>query len=82
MPITLSPEQEQLLAEVVKAGAACSTEDAVDKAVRALHLSATKTLPLHEQVDNLSELLLNSPFAGANLNLERSEDYPRRVELE
>ncbi len=37
--------------------------------------SATKS-------DNLSDLLLNSPFAGANLNLERSQDYPRPAELE
>lgn len=28
---------------------------------------------------NLSDLLRNSPFAGANLNLERSQDYPRSV---
>jgi hypothetical protein len=31
---------------------------------------------------NLSDLLLNSPFAGASLNLERSRDYPRPTELE
>jgi hypothetical protein len=31
--------------------------------------------------DNLSDLLLNSPFAGADLNLERSKDYPRPVDL-
>ena len=33
------------------------------------------------QFDNLSDLLLNSPFAGANLNLERSKDHPRSVDL-
>jgi hypothetical protein len=31
--------------------------------------------------DNLSDLLLNSPFAGANLDLERPKDYPRPVDL-
>lgn len=36
---------------------------------------------IHERFDNLSDLLLNSPFAGANLDLERSEDYPRPVGL-
>ncbi len=30
---------------------------------------------------NLSDFLLNSPFAGANLDLERSKDYPRPVDL-
>ena len=31
--------------------------------------------------DNLSDLLLNSPFAGANLNLERAKEYPRPIDL-
>jgi hypothetical protein len=30
--------------------------------------------PIHERFDNLSDLLLNSPLAGANLDLERSKD--------
>ena len=30
----------------------------------------------------LPELLLNSPFAGADLNLERVKDYPRSIGLE
>lgn len=39
-------------------------------------------IPLSMKADNLSELLLNSPFAGANLDLERAQDYPRPSELE
>lgn len=34
------------------------------------------------EASNLSDLLLNSPFAGANLDLERVQDYPRPTELE
>jgi len=34
-----------------------------------------------KQFDNLSDLLLNSPFAGANLDIERPPDYPRSVDL-
>jgi len=34
-----------------------------------------------KQFDNLSDLLLDSPFAGADLDLERSKDYPRPVDL-
>jgi hypothetical protein len=37
--------------------------------------------PIHKRFDNLSDLLLNSPFAGANLDLDRSKDYPRPVDL-
>jgi len=39
-------------------------------------------LPAHERFDNLSDLLLNSPFSGADLDLERCKDYPRAVEIE
>ena len=84
MTITLSPEQEQLLSEVVEAGLAGTPEEAIDKAVRDLH-SAAKfaegALPLRKQVNNLSDLLLKSPFFEANLDLERSQDYPRRVDV-
>jgi hypothetical protein len=38
--------------------------------------------PIRERFNNLSDLLLNSPFAGADLDLERSGDYPRSVDLE
>lgn len=31
--------------------------------------------------DNLSDLLLSSPFAGAGLDLERGKDYPRPIDL-
>jgi len=33
--------------------------------------------PIHKRFDNLSDLLLNSPFARANLDWERSKDHPR-----
>ena len=42
---------------------------------------AAETPPFHKPVDNLSDLLLNSPFAGANLDLERFKDYPRPIDL-
>ncbi len=38
--------------------------------------------PVHKRFKNPSDLLLNSPFAGANLDLERSNDHPRPVDLE
>jgi hypothetical protein len=42
---------------------------------------AAEPRPIHKRFDNLSDFLLNSPFAGANLDLERSKDYPRPVDL-
>ncbi len=32
--------------------------------------------------ESLSQFLLNSPLAGSELNLERSQDTPRSVEIE
>jgi hypothetical protein len=35
-----------------------------------------------QRFKNLSDLLLNSPFAGSGLDLERLKDYPRPVHFE
>jgi hypothetical protein len=44
-----------------------------------LAADAQRTAP--RRFDNLSDLLLNSPFAGANLNLDRPTDQPRTIDL-
>ena len=33
------------------------------------------------RADNLADLLLDSPFAGSELDLERVRDFPRPVDL-
>jgi hypothetical protein len=66
---------------VVKAGAAHSTEEAVDQAVRALHSSATSRKPVHAQVDNLADLFARSPFRGLNIEFERDQDTGRDIAL-
>ena len=54
-------------------GPAETPDEATDKAIR----------PTHEpEAKNLSDLLLNSPLAGADLNLERCQDHPRPVDIE
>ena len=71
--LSLSPEVEKgLLARAQARG--LSLEDYLEENVarEAGVLVASKTFLFHKQVDNLSDLLLNSPFAGANLDLERS----------
>ena len=42
--------------------------------------AATEPQPAQRWFDNLSDLLLNSPFAGANLDLDRSRDQPRTLD--
>ena len=81
MIITLNDEQTRLLSEVVKAGAARSTEEAVDQAVRAFHSSATGNKPVHQQVDNLADLFAKSPFRGLDMQFERDQDPGRDILL-
>jgi hypothetical protein len=81
MTITLSDEQTRLLSEVVKAGAAGSTEEAVDQAVRSLHASAIGKRRVHEQVDNLADLFAQSPFHGLDMDFERDQDTGRDFAL-
>jgi hypothetical protein len=63
MTIIRNDEQARLLSDVVKAGGAESTEEAVDRAVRALHSSATARKPVPQQVDNLADLFAKSHSA-------------------
>jgi len=81
MTITLNDEQARLLSEVVEAGAAHSHEDAVDRAVRALHSSVTGRRPVHQQVDNLADLFARSPFHGLDMEFERDPDTGRDIAL-
>jgi hypothetical protein len=78
--IDIRPEVQAELAR--QAAARGQAMEAVAAALleEAVHLPANAT-PAHGRFDNLSDLLLNSPFAGAGLNLERSKDPPRPVDL-
>ncbi len=81
MTITLSDEQARLLSEVVSAGIARSPEEAVDKAVRALHSSTAGKRPVHQQIDNLADLFAKSPFHGLDMDFERDQDTGRDIAL-
>jgi hypothetical protein len=82
MTVTLhldSEVEKRLVAQAHERGV--SLDDYLQEIVtREARLSAAS--PSSTKADNLSDLLLNSPFARANLNLERSQDYPRPTELE
>jgi hypothetical protein len=79
--LSLSPDVEKgLMARANARGV--SLDDYLHEIVaREAGLSASEDLRAHKRFDNLSDLLLNSPFAGANLDLERSKDLPRPVEI-
>jgi hypothetical protein len=73
--LDLSPELEKrLLAQALERGVSLSDylQEIITREVRPSTSSSLST-----SAGNLSDLLLNSPFAGADLNLERFRDYPR-----
>jgi hypothetical protein len=78
----LKPEMEKgLMARAQARGV--SLDDYLSELVarEAILPAAAEPPPVHQRFENLSDLLANSPFAGANLDLERAKDYPRPVDL-
>ena len=82
--IQLPAEQEAALQEQARAQGLTVEAWLLDLAARAIDEGFPAAAPTgrQQQPANLSELLLHSPFAGADLNLERLVDYPRPVDLE
>ena len=78
--LSLKPEVERNLTALANAQGMSLDEYLQELVAREAGLSADDKQP-PKQFDNLSDLLLNSPLAGANLDLERPKDYPRQVNL-
>ncbi len=80
MTIDLKPEQERIIRTEIARGHFRNAEDVLDHALATLqekeHKEETKA-----PRKNLAQFLLESPFAGAELNLERQKDYGRPVDL-
>ena len=70
MTITLNDEQPRFLSEVIEAGGARSTEEAVDQAVRALHSLTIASPQRADRVPSvfaskcLCESTIQAPFCG------------------
>jgi len=78
--LDLNPELEKrLVAQAHERGVSLSDylQEIITREVRPSTASPSSTV-----AGNWSDLLINSPFAGADLNLERSRDYPRPTDLE
>jgi hypothetical protein len=76
----LDPDVEKrLIAQAHERGV--SLDDYVQEIVTREACSSVSA-PSSIRAANLSDLLLNSPFARANPQLERSQDYSRPTELE
>jgi len=80
MTITLKPEQERIIQTEIESGHFRSPDEVLDHALAALQEIERKRKPQTPR-KNLAQFLLESPLAGAELNLERQKDYGRPIEL-
>jgi Arc/MetJ-type ribon-helix-helix transcriptional regulator len=79
MTINLKPEQERFIQSEIARGHFRSPDEVLDHALATLQEKdyERKSLPRK----NLAQFLMESPLAGAELNLERQKHYGRPIEL-
>ncbi len=80
MTITLKPEQERIIQTEIASGHFRSPDEVLDHALAALQEKEHKRKAVAPR-KNLAQFLMESPLAGAELNLERPKDYGRPIEL-
>jgi putative addiction module CopG family antidote len=80
MTINLKPEQEKIIRAEIESGHFRSADEVLDHALAALQEKdhEGKAPPPRK---NLAQFLMESPFAGAELNLERQKDVGRPLDL-
>jgi Arc/MetJ-type ribon-helix-helix transcriptional regulator len=76
--IQLTPEDEKLIQEKLRSGAFQSVEEVIHRALVSLPTPETGQRAPRK---NLADFLLESPFAGSELQIERQKDYPRPLDL-
>jgi len=78
--IDLKPEQERIIQAEIERGHFRSPDEVLDHALAALQEreQARQSTPPRK---NLAQFLMESPLAGAELNLERQKDYGRPIDL-
>jgi len=75
------PELEQLVQEEILNGRFQNVDDLLTEAIYALREKNISLTAAPCPRKNLAQFLLESPFAGSDLNLERQQDYGRPVDL-
>lgn len=80
MTLNLKPEQEKIFQAEIANGHFRNPEEVLDGALAALQ-EKQRELRLSAPRQNLAQFLMESPFAGAELNLERQKDYGRAIDL-
>jgi len=80
MTIDLKPEQERIIQAEIESGHFRDPGEVLDHALAALQQREQRGKASAPR-KNLAQFLMESPLAGAELNLERQNDYGRSVEL-
>jgi len=80
MTIDLKPEQARIIQAQADSGHLHSADEVLNHALAALREKEHVRGPT-EPRKNLAQFLMESPLAGAELNLERQKDYGRDVGL-
>ena len=80
MTINLKPDQERIIQAEIESGHFRSAHEVLDHALSALQEKEHKRKAAAPR-KNLAQFLLESPLAGAELNLERQKDYGRPIDL-
>lgn len=79
MTVELKPETERLVQEEIQKGRVHSVDELIVRGVRAIREGPTAAP--REPRQNLADFLMQSPFAGAELVIERQKDHDRPVDL-
>jgi Arc/MetJ-type ribon-helix-helix transcriptional regulator len=80
MTIKLKPEQERIIQAEIESGHFRSPDEVLDHALAALKEKELDRKGATRR-KNLAQFLMESPLAGAELNLERPRDYGRPIDL-
>lgn len=80
MTINLKPEQERIIQAEIESGHFRNPDEVLDHALAALQEKEHKRRAETPR-KNLAQFLMESPLAGAELNLERQRDFGRHIEL-
>ncbi|HXP83784.1 MAG TPA: hypothetical protein VN841_03655 [Bryobacteraceae bacterium] len=85
MRVELKPETERLVQEELRSGHVQTVDELIVHGVQALRekskAAKAATAPPRKPRKNLADFLLESPFAGSEIDLERQRDYGRPVDL-
>jgi len=85
MTIELKPETERLVREELQSGHVQTVDELIVHGVQALREKSkaahSATVPPRKPRKNLADFLIESPFAGSEIDLERQRDYGRPVDL-